>query len=157
MPRHEIVEPINLVIGDAAKDVGQPGLRIDAVELGGLDQGVGDRSTPAAALGANEQIILPAQSHGFHRALGAVVVDLQAAMLEIGPQTWQAGQGVADRLGEFGFARDLAELGTEPGLQRVEDRYGAVSTQADPLLRCPATGLTNIVSMYRSLLSADMK
>jgi len=31
------------VIGDAAKHVGQPGLRIDAIQLGGFDQGVGDR------------------------------------------------------------------------------------------------------------------
>jgi hypothetical protein len=30
------------VIGDAAEDVGEPGLRVDCVELGGLDEGVGD-------------------------------------------------------------------------------------------------------------------
>jgi len=31
-------------------------------------------------------------------------------------------QGVADRLGEAGFARDPLELGRQPGPQRIDDR-----------------------------------
>ncbi len=38
-PGQQFVEPGDLVIGDAAEDVGQPGLGIDAVEFGGLNQG----------------------------------------------------------------------------------------------------------------------
>ena len=41
-PGEQLVELRDLVIGDAAEHIGQPGLGIDAVELGGLDQGVGD-------------------------------------------------------------------------------------------------------------------
>ncbi len=33
MPGHEFVELCDLVVGDAAKNVGEPGLRIDAAEL----------------------------------------------------------------------------------------------------------------------------
>lgn len=29
------------MIGDAAEDIDEPGLRVDSVELGGLDQGIG--------------------------------------------------------------------------------------------------------------------
>jgi hypothetical protein len=43
--------------------------------------------------------------HGLHGALGDIVVDFQEAMIEIGALLHPA-QGVADRLGELGFARD---------------------------------------------------
>jgi hypothetical protein len=38
------------VVGDAADHVAQPGFRIDAVELGGPDQGVDRRGALAAAV-----------------------------------------------------------------------------------------------------------
>jgi len=38
-PRHELIQLCDLVIGDAAKNVGEPGLRIDAAELCRFDQG----------------------------------------------------------------------------------------------------------------------
>ncbi len=48
---HMVHKPVNsecsrqlsdFVIGDAAEDIGQPSLGIDAVQLGGLDQRIGD-------------------------------------------------------------------------------------------------------------------
>jgi len=36
VPRQQLVEPAGGVIGNAAQHVGEPGLRIDIVELGGL-------------------------------------------------------------------------------------------------------------------------
>src|SRR3954452_5403720 len=47
-PREEVAAPLGGVIGQPGEDVGEPGLRVDAVELGGLDQGV-DRGRPLAA------------------------------------------------------------------------------------------------------------
>jgi hypothetical protein len=41
------VDPLGRVVGQPGEDVGEPSLRIDAVELGGLDQGV-DRRRPFA-------------------------------------------------------------------------------------------------------------
>jgi hypothetical protein len=37
-PGQQIVETGDLVVGDAGKDVGQPSLRVDAVEPGRLDE-----------------------------------------------------------------------------------------------------------------------
>jgi hypothetical protein len=37
VPREEVVEAPGWVIGQAGEDVGEPGLRIDAVQLRGLD------------------------------------------------------------------------------------------------------------------------
>jgi hypothetical protein len=52
----------------------------------GLDQGVGDGGRLAAAFGADEEKILPAQRDRLHRPFRRVVVRLQAAMVEVGPQ-----------------------------------------------------------------------
>jgi len=49
------VEALDRVIGDAAQDVGEPGLGIDAVEFGGTDQRVDRRGALAATVGAGEQ------------------------------------------------------------------------------------------------------
>ena len=44
-PQHELVQLCDLVVGDAAKNVGEPSLRIDAAELCRFDQGIGDAAT----------------------------------------------------------------------------------------------------------------
>lgn len=41
-PRQQVVDPGDLVIGDAGEDICEPGLRINAVEFSGLDQRVGN-------------------------------------------------------------------------------------------------------------------
>ena len=61
-PREEFVELALRRPGDSVEDVGEPGLRIDIVELGGADEGVHRRRPHAAAVGAGEQPRLPAQS-----------------------------------------------------------------------------------------------
>ena len=65
-PGQQFVDPINFVIGNAAEHVCQPGLRIDTVELGGFDQGIGDGCRLTAAFRAHEEIIFSAESHTAH-------------------------------------------------------------------------------------------
>ena len=43
------------ITGDSAQYVGEPGLRVDAVELGGGDQGVDRCGALATAVGTSEQ------------------------------------------------------------------------------------------------------
>ncbi len=50
LPGQQFVEPAGRVISDAGNDVGEIGFGIEAVELGGLGQGVED-SGALAALG----------------------------------------------------------------------------------------------------------
>jgi hypothetical protein len=49
MPWHEFVYKSDLVVSDAGKNIGQPCLRVDAVQFGGFDQCIGDCSSLAAA------------------------------------------------------------------------------------------------------------
>ncbi len=49
----------DLVVGDAGEGIGEPGLRVDAVELGGFDEGVGDGGGAAAGERACGEVVLP--------------------------------------------------------------------------------------------------
>lgn len=40
--RKQLVDSVAGMIGDAGEHLGEPGLRVEAVEFGGLDEGIGD-------------------------------------------------------------------------------------------------------------------
>jgi hypothetical protein len=63
VPREQLVEPPGRVGGDAREQVAQVGLRIDAVELGGLDQCVDGGGALAAVIRAGEQVVLAAEGN----------------------------------------------------------------------------------------------
>ena len=50
------------MVGDLGKDPCEPGLGIDTVELGGLNEGIGDGRGFAATFGAYKQVIFTSQS-----------------------------------------------------------------------------------------------
>src|ERR1700674_5231752 len=52
MPRQEFADAGGRMVGDAAEHIGEPGLRVDVVELGGGDQGVHRGGALATAIGA---------------------------------------------------------------------------------------------------------
>src|SRR3954454_7336681 len=53
-PRQEVADPLGRMVGQSRQHVGEPGLRVDVVELAGLDQGVDRRRPLPAAVGAGE-------------------------------------------------------------------------------------------------------
>ena len=73
VPGQEFVETRRRVVGDAAQNVGEPRLRIDAIELGGSNQGVDCSGALAATIGTCEQPRLSAESDTAQSALGGVV------------------------------------------------------------------------------------
>jgi hypothetical protein len=65
VPRQQLVEPRVGMIMDACQDVGEPGARIDVVQLGGDDDAVDGGSPFAATVGSAEQPCLSTESnHG---------------------------------------------------------------------------------------------
>jgi hypothetical protein len=66
--------------------------------------------------------------------LHRVGVRLEPAVLEEQDQPLPVAQGVADRLGQGGLARDPPELGREPAVQGVHDRPAALLPDRMPLL-----------------------
>lgn len=63
----------DLVVSDLGEHPCEPGLRIDVVELGGLNQGEGDSYGFAPALWTCEHPVFPTDGDGFDGALGCVV------------------------------------------------------------------------------------
>jgi hypothetical protein len=61
MPRQQIVDPIDRVVGDAGEQVAQVGLWIEAVQGRGLDERVENRSPTTAGVRAGKEVVLAAQ------------------------------------------------------------------------------------------------
>ena len=78
------------MIVDPTEQVGEPGLRIEAVELGGLDQREHRSGAFAAAVGAGEQPSLAADRDAAQCAFGGVAGQADAAVVEKAG-TWRGG------------------------------------------------------------------
>ena len=120
--------------GMRARVQAEPGVGVDAVELGGFDQGVGCGGGAAASLRADKQVVLAAKGRAAHGAFGWVV-DLQDAAIEAGTQPGQPHKGVANGAGEGALAGQAWELRGEPGLEVAQDRPGLGLAQPGPFLR----------------------
>ena len=99
-----MIEPGLRLLGDAGEDVGEPGLGVDVVELGGADQRVHRRCSLAAAIGAREQPGLASETERPERALGGVIGETDAAVVEEAGEAVPALQHVVHRLGHGGVA-----------------------------------------------------
>lgn len=80
------VDKGDLVIRDASKHIGQPGLRIDAVQLRCINEGLGDGGRAATAFRSGEQSVLVLGSDAAHGPFGGIVIQLQNAVVEIRPE-----------------------------------------------------------------------
>jgi hypothetical protein len=59
IPRQELIQFLDGMLGDASQDIGEPSLRINVVHFGRDDQAVHHRGPLAASVGAAEQPRLP--------------------------------------------------------------------------------------------------
>lgn len=67
---------------------GEPGLRGGAVKSGRLDQGVAGGGALAACVEAGKEVIFAPKSGTAQGLLGGVVVDGQAAVIQIAQASW---------------------------------------------------------------------
>ena len=76
--------------GDAIKDVGEPGLGVEVVELRGVDEGVHHRRPVAAVIGAGEQLGFTSECNTAKRTLARVVCQADVAVIkEAGVPTYR--------------------------------------------------------------------
>lgn len=79
-------------------------MRIDVIHLCGLQQRGDGGPGPAAAMAAREQRIFSRDGLRADCPLDGIGVDLDAAAAQEALESGAPGRGIADRLGEFGFA-----------------------------------------------------
>lgn len=82
IPRQPSVEAAGSVIGDAADDVAEVGLGVEAVQFGSADQAVGSGAL-AASGGAEEELVVESEGGDAQRVFGGAVVNFQAAVVAI--------------------------------------------------------------------------
>jgi len=82
IPRQKIADALGGMIGQTGKHVGEPGLRVDVVELGGVDEGVDGCGAIAAFIGAGEGLVAASQGDSADFPFGRVVGHAQAAVGE---------------------------------------------------------------------------
>ena len=73
VPRQEIVEPVDIVIVDTCEHIGKPGLRINIIEFGRVNERQHHCGALTAAIGAGEQPGLPAKRNSAQLAFGGIV------------------------------------------------------------------------------------
>lgn len=114
------------MLRDTCKDVGEPGLRIDIVELGGSDQRVHDGGALTAAIRAAEQPRLAPESDAAQSPFGGIVRNADPAVIEEAGERGPATEHVVDRLGEIVVAREPGELPGQPGVEIFDQRGAAL-------------------------------
>src|ERR1700746_3476418 len=106
VPGQEFGDAASWVVGDAGEPIGEIVLRVEAVELGALDQRVEGRGAAAAGIGAGKQIIFAANSDTTQGPLGGIVVGRRPAVVEA---THQARSSAPAYSGRPGASSDLRE------------------------------------------------
>ena len=101
------------------RDVRQAGLRIKAVQLGGLNDCHGARQGFGTGVRAREAPVLPSDPDRTQGPLGHIVVDGHAAILEEQAKGRHPAQAVAEGLGQISLARDAGQLLFGPGKKRL--------------------------------------
>jgi len=74
MPGQELVDPVDFMLGNAAKDISEPRLGIDLVELRRLDERIGCRCSLAASVRPGEKPILPSDGDTPHTWFCRIVI-----------------------------------------------------------------------------------
>src|SRR5512132_4285856 len=103
-------------------DVAEPGFGIEAVELGGLDQGIEGGGTITASVGPGKKVVFPAEGQRPDLPFGGVVVDLQPPVVEVAAQRRPEVAGVADGGGELALPRQLRQHRIEDGGEFIDQR-----------------------------------
>src|SRR5512133_1691653 len=134
VPGKQVADAIDGVVGDAGKHVAEVGFWIEAVELGGLDQGIEGGGTITASVGPGKKVVFPAEGQRPDLPFGGVVVDLQPPVVEVAAQRRPEVAGVADGGGELALPRQLRQHRIEDGGEFIDQRRGLLlADQAPPV------------------------
>ncbi len=104
VPRQELLDTVDGMIGDVRQHMLQIGFGIEAVELGRPDEGIEDGGAFASAIGAGEEIVATAHGNPTQGPFGCGVIDLDAAIVQVAHHRVPEREGVVDRRSRIGLA-----------------------------------------------------
>lgn len=123
-------EQNDVMLGDPFEHLAQIQIGITVVEQSGADETVDASCALATGIRAGEQVIAPAQDQRSNRALGTVVVNLDAAVVAIAGECAPTHPRILDGPREFGLRRYHLQRRRQPGMQRIEQWPGALLPHA---------------------------
>src|SRR5882672_9375429 len=86
IPRQQLLDAIDRMIGDALEYVVQIALRVDVIKFATFHETINDRRTLTAGVGSEEQIIASPGTDSTNGTLRDIIVDLQSTVLGIAAQ-----------------------------------------------------------------------
>jgi len=104
VPRRELLDTGDGLIGDVRQHMPQVGFGIEAVELGRTDEGVEDGCSFASAIRAREEIVAATDGNPTQGPFGCGVIDLDASIVEVTHYRVPEREGVVNRRSRIGLA-----------------------------------------------------
>jgi hypothetical protein len=125
VPWQQGVELLNGKVGDTGEDVGEPGLRVDVVQLACDNQGVQGCGALATPVGAGEEPGFAAKGYPAQGPFCGIVRDADPPVVEEAGKCDPALETVVHRFGDFVVARQTCALGAHPDFE-IGDHRGAL-------------------------------
>src|SRR5690349_1884827 len=157
IPGQQLIEPVDGVIVDAGEYVGEPGLRVDVVELRRHDQRRHDSGAVGAAFGAGEQPRFSPQCKSPQRAFGGIVGQADTPVVEKARKVIPALEHVIDWLCNGCRARQVRPLLAQPHFQSLHKGHAVLLSDAQTLIGGKAImprSMSNSASMCLTASSA---
>ena len=130
------------MIGDAGDDVAEIGFRVEAVQLGGLDDGVYDGSAFAASVRAGKKPVLTPNGQRADSTFSGIVTDVETTIGGIASESIPTRERIANGLSESALAADLVQGILELGLYLFQLRHRPLNTYRQALMRLMATNIS---------------
>jgi hypothetical protein len=130
IPGQKFIDPLGRMVLQASEDIGGPGVRIDVVDLGGVDQRIDRGSAAATFIRACEGPVVATDSNWPDFPLGGIVGHAQPPVVEEARQRHPSGQAIGDGFADAALSRELCALLTQPDLQRDHERTTAFIAHA---------------------------
>lgn len=108
--------------GDAGEDIGEPGLRVDAVHFCRDDEAVHSCGAPPSAIRSAEQPGLPSKSDASQAPFGGIVGETHASIFQEQREAHPSLQDVVERLGQVVTTRQFGELFAHVDLKVLDQR-----------------------------------
>ena len=141
VPGQEFLQTGLRQVGDTVEDIGEPGLRIDVVELRGADERVHDSGPHAPAVGAGEQPRFASETDAAQRPLGGVVRKADLTVVEEAREAAPALQHIIHGLGHGGVTREPGALQAHPVLKFRDQRRAPLLAHREATLGSLAVDL----------------
>ena len=109
-PGQQLVDAFGGMIGQSGKDIREPSLRVNVIELGGRNQGVDGGGATPAFVGAGESPVVTSERDGAQLSLSGIVGHAQAPVINEARECSPALETIIDGFADIAVPRNPGAL-----------------------------------------------